>query len=196
MDIIGQPQKHEADDLSFLYDFISQCPNPQVTEALKKLVAQWLAQPNTVPHLPTTIKKQLLLTNEEVLQVCWLLAINPNTPPSVLQDLLTDSSSGLLEQTSKTNWTTLSTLSYQAVAEIRIAAASNPNTPLASVMILVKDNNPDIRFCIAEDPNLPTEALQALTGDDNAYVRLRAEKTLNRLELVRKENTDQAQADA
>lgn len=72
-----------------------------------------------------------------------------------------------------------------AVAEIRIATASNPATPLASIMMLVADNNADVRFSIAENPKVPEEALQALTKDDNPYVKMRAAATLARVELER-----------
>jgi hypothetical protein len=186
MEATGQPAKHDAGDLSFLYDFICECPDPHITEALRKLVAEWLAKPNLVRDLPAAMKEQLGLTDEESVHMCWLLAVNPNTPPSLLQDLCAGAPSALLERIAENKSTygsTLATLSYQAVAEIRIAAASNANTPLASIMVLVNDDNPDVRYSMAENPTLPTEALQALTRDDNPYVRLRAEKTLDRLAL-------------
>lgn len=189
MEETKQPVKHDASDLSFLYDFICECPHPPITEALRRLVTDWLAKPNHVKDLPAAIKEQLELTDEESIQVCWLLAVNPTTPPSLLQDLCAGASSELLERIAEnksTYGTTLATLSYQAVAEIRIASASNPNTPLASIMIMVKDDNPDVRFSMAENAAIPNEALQALARDDNPYVKLRAEKTLNRLELERK----------
>lgn len=189
MTIAGQPTKHEASDLSFLYDFVSECPNPHISEALKKLVAAWLAQPTKVSHLPAAIKEQLDLTNEDLVQVCWLLAVNPYTPPSVLQDLCSDGSSGLLERIAENKnaaETTLAKLSCQAIAEIRIAAAGNPHTPLASIMILVQDDNPDVRFSMAENAHVPKEVLEILSKDNNPYVKLRADKTLKRVELERK----------
>jgi hypothetical protein len=189
MGMTGQPEKHEAGDLSFLYDFVSACPNPQITEALQKLVADWLAQPTHATDLPAAIKEQLGLTNEESVEMCWLLAVNPTTPPSLLEDLCAGASSELLERIAENKSTygsTLSTLSSQAVAEIRVAAASNPNTPLASIMMLVQDDNPDVRYSMAENPSIPHEALQALARDENPYVRMRAEKTLSRLEFERK----------
>ncbi|MBX9877890.1 MAG: HEAT repeat domain-containing protein [Candidatus Obscuribacterales bacterium] len=183
-----QPDKGAANDLSYLYNFICECPNPRITQAIKKLVDHWLKKTTIVPELASAIRDQLQATNEEVVEICWLLAINPNTPPSVLNDLSIDADSSMLEriaENSNTGAETLAQLSYQAVAEIRIATASNPTTPLASIMMLVTDENPDVRFSIAENPKVPQEALQALANDDNPYVKMRATTTLSRLEVER-----------
>lgn len=180
---IGQPKKEEASDLSSLYDFISECPNPKITAAISKLVNSWLEHASEIPHFSEELKSLLKMTDEELIEVCWLLAINPKTPPSVLNDLCSGASNSLLEriaENSSTGASTLAQLSFQAVAEIRIATASNPTTPLASIMLLVVDDNPDVRFSIAENPNVPKEALEALARDDNPYIKMRAEKTLLR----------------
>lgn len=184
----GQPEKINAADLSYLYDFICQCPNPKISEAIKKLVDGWLKHEEMIPQIKAAIKEQLMVTNDEMVEICWLLAINPLTPPAVLADLCSGSPSGLLgriAENSNTDASTLSQLSYQAVAEIRIATASNPTTPLASIMLLVEDDNPDVRFTIAENPNVPTEILEVLARDDNPYIKLRAEATLLRAEVER-----------
>ncbi|MFN8550726.1 MAG: hypothetical protein U0103_04495 [Candidatus Obscuribacterales bacterium] len=183
-----EPKKATPEDLSYLYNFICECPNPRITEAIKKLVDHWLEKTTFVPELASAIKNQLQTTNEEEIEICWLLAINPNTPPSVLNDLLTNADNRMLERIAENTNTgagTLARLSYQAVAEIRIATASNPTTPLASIMMLVTDENPDVRFSIAENPKVPEEALQALTADDNPYVKMRATATLDRMEVER-----------
>ena len=185
----GQPDKIAADDLSYLYNFICECPNPRITQAINNLVEHWLEKTTTVPELASAIRNQLNATNEEVVEICWLLAINPKTPPSVLNDLSIGVDSSMLEriaENSNTGAGTLAQLSYQAVAEIRIATASNPTTPLASIMMLVTDDNPDLRFSIAEDCRVPDEALQALAEDDNPYVKMRATTTLARIEVERK----------
>jgi hypothetical protein len=181
-----QPHKGDATDLSYLYDFISQCPNPLITTAMRKLVDSWLEHADAVPHFSEELKQRLNMTDDEVVEMCWLLAVNPKTPPSVLNDLCSGASDGLLEriaENSNTGPTTLAQLSYQAVAEIRIATASNPTTPLASIMLLVEDDNPDVRFSIAENPNVPTKALEILGRDDNPYVKMRAELTLLRADI-------------
>jgi len=185
----GQPDKIAADDLSYLYDFICECPNPRITQAMKNLVDHWLEKTTTVPELASAIREQLDATNEELVEICWLLAINPNTPPSVLDDLSIGADSSMLEriaENSNTGVGTLAQLSFQAVAEIRIATASNPTTPLASIMLMVTDDNPDVRFSIAENSRVPDEALRALADDDNPYVKMRATTTLARIEVERK----------
>ena len=183
-----QPGKVAAEDLSYLYNFICECPNPRITQAIKRLVDHWLEKTTTVPELASAIRDQLQATDEEVVEICWLLAINPNTPPSVLNDLSIGADSSTLEriaENSNTGAGTLAQLSYQAIAEIRIATASNPATPLASIMMLVTDENPDVRFSIAENPKVPEEALQALREDNNPYVKMRATTTLARMEVER-----------
>lgn len=184
-----QPVKgEEAADLSYLYNFICECPNPRITQAIQRLVDHWLEKTTNVPELASAIRNQLKATDEELVEVCWLLAINPNTPPSVLNDLSIGADSNMLERIAENRNTgagTLAQLSYQAVAEIRIATASNPATPLASIMLLVTDENPDVRFSIAENPKVPEEALQALREDDNPYVKMRATTTLARMEVER-----------
>lgn len=184
-----QPDKVAADDLSYLYNFICECPNPRIKQAIKVLVDHWLERTTTVPEIATAIRDQLKVTDEEVVEICWLLAINPNTPPSVLNDLSIGADSSMLEriaENSNTGAGTLAQLSYKAVAEIRIATASNPTTPLASIMMMVTDDNPDVRFSIAENPKVPEEALHALADDDNPYVKMRATSTLARMEVERK----------
>ena len=191
----GQPTKHDAGDLPFLYNFVSECPHPQISESLKRLVTELFQHPTGIPRMSMQIKTKLDLTNEELLEAAWLLAINPHTPPSVLRDLCTETSPELLERIAENrqSWpSTLAALSYQALAEIRIAAASNPNTPLASIMIMVTDENPDVRFSMAKDANLPTDALNILANDDNPYVKLRAETTLKRIDLQQKPKVEEA----
>lgn len=186
---VAQPEKQEAGDLAYLYNFICECPNPRITEAIQKLVNTWLEHSGgSVPQFSESLKQALDATDDEVVEICWLLSVNPNTPPSVLEDLCLGASSQLLEriaENSNTGASTLAQLSYQAVAEIRIATASNPATPLASIMMMVEDDNPDVRFSIAENPKVPAAALELLTRDDNPYVKMRAEVTLAR-EAIRR----------
>jgi hypothetical protein len=185
---VAQPAKQEAGDLAYLYNFICECPNPRITEAIRKLVDTWLEKSGSVPQFTEPLKQALEASDDEIVEICWLLSINPNTPPSVLEDLCLGASSQLLEriaENSNTGASTLAQLSYQAVAEIRIATASNPATPLASIMMMVADDNPDVRFSIAENPKIPKEALEMLTKDDNPYVKMRAEVTLAR-EAIRR----------
>ena len=181
-----QSYKYDAEDLSYLYEFICECPNPTISDAIKRVVDHWLQTVDSVPQFSEAMRTKLQSTDQELVQICWVLSLNPNTPPSILADLCVGANSSLLEriaQNSQAGASTLAQLSYQAVAEIRIAAASNPNTPIAAILMLIEDDNPDIRFSIAEDPHVPAEALEALTRDDNPYVKMRAEKTLARARI-------------
>lgn len=183
-----QPEKLDAMDLSYLYDFICDCPNPKISTAMRALVDRWLIGVETLPQFSEAMKKQLEAADADVIEICWLLSINPKTPPAVLNDLCSGAESDLLQRiagNSNTGSSTLAQLSYQAVAEIRIATASNPNTPLASIMMLVKDENSDVRFSIAENQHVPEEALLALSHDENPYVKLRATTTLALAEIRR-----------
>ena len=176
--------KSDDDSLSFLYDFVCECPNPRIAAALRSLVDYWLSNRADAPQLASLSSLKEKLSNEELVEVSWLLAVNPNTPPTVLQDLCKEAPTALLERIAENNRTgnsTLADLSYQAIAEIRIATAGNSQTPLASIMLLVKDNDADVRHSMAENHQLPLEVLHVLANDDNPFVKFRAEKTLARI---------------
>ena len=124
-----QPRKHGAGELSYLYNFICECPNPRITDAIKRLVDRWLETVDEIPQFSESLKKSLLATDAEMIEICWLLSINPNTPPSVLNDLCRGASDGLMERIAENSHTgagTLAQLSYQAVAEIRMAHCRQP----------------------------------------------------------------------
>ncbi|HEY9869881.1 MAG TPA: hypothetical protein V6D08_12000 [Candidatus Obscuribacterales bacterium] len=181
--------EEERPELSYLHDFSCDCADPRIAEALKMLVANWLAESPHLPHFLRGAEKELNLTEEQGLQIKWLLALNPNTPPTVLEDLCNGATAALLERVAENPHAspeTLAKLAYQAVAEIRIAVGGNIHTPLATILILAKDDNPDVRFSLGENPYVPVEALEALTRDDNPYVRFRAERTLGRLGIGHK----------
>ncbi|HEY9790503.1 MAG TPA: hypothetical protein V6D22_08910 [Candidatus Obscuribacterales bacterium] len=169
-------------DLSFLYDFVCECPNPRIAAALRSLVDYWLSHSPDEPKLASLSSLQDILSNEELIQVSWLLAVNPKTPPTVLQDLCKEAPTALLEKITENSRSGSSAdLPYQAIAEIRIATAGNTQTPLASIMLLVKDDDADVRYSMAENHKLPAEALHLLAHDDNPFVKYRAEKTLSRI---------------
>lgn len=178
-----QSQSSEA-DLSFLYQFVCECPNPKIAAAMRTLVDHWISRHAETPHLDSLRVLKTRLSNEELIEVSWLLAVNPNTPPSVLQELCFEAPTALLEriaENSRAGESTLAELSYQAIAEIRIATAGNAQTPLASIMMLIQDDNPDVRYSMAENSQLPGEALAILATDDNPFVKFRAEKTMARI---------------
>jgi hypothetical protein len=174
-----------AEAMSFLNKFVCECPNEQISKAIDALVTYWLANDTDAPRLDALAQIKNKLSNDEIVQVSWLLAINPNTPPSILQDLCCDAEVGVahrIAENSAKGYAAIADTSYQAIAEIRIASAANKRTPMASILLLVKDESLDLRYSLAENHSLPVEALQILAQDDNPFVKFRAEKTIDRLE--------------
>lgn len=170
--------------LAYLYNFVCDCPDPVIRTTIEALVDHWLSNPESLPGIDSLKQLEIVLNQEEQLQVSWLLAMNPNTPASVLQDLCKDAHPHLLEriaENTRTSSSTLSDLACQGFAEVRIAAAGNANTPLACIMILIEDSDVDVRYSLAENHHLNKTALDALADDANAFVKFRAEKTISRL---------------
>lgn len=87
------------------------------------------------------------------------IAINPNTPSSVLRKL-----------------------AFHTEPDIRAAVAENCSTPTDALIQLVRDENPDVRYQLAENHHLPMNLLQELAQDDNPYVACRAQRTVRRIE--------------
>jgi hypothetical protein len=171
-------------DLSFLTDFSCECADVRVAEALKDLVARWLLCSDDMPHFLGKVEDELNLTSSEAVHIRWLLALNPNTPPSILDELYGEGVNTVLERLAenpRTSSDTLTNLAYQAVVDIRIAAGGNINMPIASIMMLAADDSVDVRLSLAENHNIPFAALEVLARDDNPFVKFRAEKTLTRL---------------
>src|ERR1700721_515512 len=89
-------------DLSFAYCFHWDSPEEHIREALKVLLFNRAAK------------------------IRWLLAINPNTPPPVLEHLARDQSASLLERIAenpRTHVTTLARLSLHAHPQVRASVA-------------------------------------------------------------------------
>ncbi|HEY9868182.1 MAG TPA: hypothetical protein V6D08_03160 [Candidatus Obscuribacterales bacterium] len=171
-------------DLSFLHNFSCDCPDARIADALKHLVAAWLSSVHEIPHFLGAVEEELHLTGAEAVHIRWLLALNPNTPPAILDELHGEGVAKVLERIAenpRTSAETLKELAYQAVVDIRIAVAGNINTPVASIMMLSADDSVDVRLSLAENHNIPFAALEVLANDDNPYVKFRAEKTLKRL---------------
>ena len=180
----SQLAERNSYDLSFLYDFSCDCPDARIADALKGLVARWLLPDGRIPHFLGLVERELHLSGAEAAHVRWLLALNPNTPPAILDELYGEGVSTVLErlaENSRTSRDTLSKLACHALVDIRIAAAGNINMPIASIMILTVDDSVDVRVSLAENHNVPIAALEVLASDDNPYVKFRAEKTLARL---------------
>lgn len=114
----------------------------------------------------------------------WTLAVNPATPPEILEQLAIGGSAALLERIAEHPQATrplLTVLATHAHAEVRSAVADNSNTPEEIVLALARDECADVRFAIAENARTPVPILGLLADDENPYVAHRAKSTLTRL---------------
>ncbi len=121
---------------------------------------------------------------EEAARIRWLLAINPNTPPPVLEHLARDVHPTLLERVAdnpRTHFTTLARLSTHEEAQVRASVAENPNASIKTIWRLVRDPNPDVRIRLAGSYTVPVAVLRVLAEDENPFVCHRAHVTMERI---------------
>jgi len=83
----------------------------------------------------------------------------------------------------------LGVLSYDCDDRIRAAVADNQNTPYMTLLRLARDMADDIRYQLAENHNLPLQVLLVLESDENPYVRIRAQRTLDRIRADKEKTT-------
>lgn len=115
----------------------------------------------------------------------WLIAVNPDTSPAILDVLAMCDAKVLAERVAehaKASPDTLRRLATHRSAEVRAAVAENSATPEDVLKALANDESLDVRYLLAENPATPREILNNLTEDDNCYVAHRAIQTINRLE--------------
>lgn len=115
----------------------------------------------------------------------WAMAVNPNTPAKVLDEIAADSPPSVLERIAenpRASDETLRKLSELPYPQVRSAVAENLNTPQEIILRLSADECVDVRYSIAENHNMPASVLEALADDENPYVSVRASKTLARLQ--------------
>ena len=120
----------------------------------------------------------------EEMRTKFAMAVNPNTPAKVLQDLADTAPDCVLERIAENprcSPETLSKLAAHCCAAVRVAVAENTNTVLDVLLTLVQDESVDVRYSIAENHSMPFGILESLVDDDNPYVSMRARKTLARL---------------
>jgi hypothetical protein len=82
----------------------------------------------------------------------------------------------------------LEMLAHDGNAEVRLATATNPSTPVDITYMLAYDPDPTVRHGIAEDATVPIGVLKILNHDENPYVACRARKTLEQLFATRRES--------
>jgi len=88
-----------------------------------------------------------------------------------------------LAEDKRTPAAVLGVLSYDCDDRIRAAVADNQNTPYMTLLRLARDEADDIRYQLAENHNLPLQVLLVLESDENPYVRVRAQRTLERIQV-------------
>lgn len=120
----------------------------------------------------------------ELHRIRWAMAVNPNTPSKILDELVDIGPTSLLERIAenpRTGSATLCRLASHDEVNVRAAVAENLNTPEDVLWTLAGDEHPDIRYIIAENHHSPVAILERLTQDDNPYVAHRATRTIKRL---------------
>lgn len=185
-------------DLSFAYSFQWEEPGRQIKEALKVLLnreSENQEDPNAVKTArrrassqttkqPAGGEKQLNTAALEAARIRYLLAINPNTPPPVLEHLTRNAPIPLLERIAenpRTHSTTLARLATHEDFQVRAAVAENLNTSIKTIWKLARDVHADVRFRVAECYCVPLVVLKVLAEDDNPFVAHRAQKTVWRI---------------
>ncbi len=124
------------------------------------------------------------LSGEEHSHSRWALAVNPETPPDVLEQLAICGCLALLERIAEHPQASRPLLIALATHDhpiIRSAVAENCNTPDDIVAILAQDECADVRYSIAENARMPVPILELLAEDENPYVAHRARTTLCRV---------------
>lgn len=178
----------EQYDLSFAYAFQWE-KEEHIREALKVLLCN-KDSGETTNQVATTTKPKKDRSAEkenaalEAARIRWLLAINPNTPPPVLDHLAHNAPPQLLERLAehpRAHSVTLTRLANHDDAQVRAAVAENINTSMKTIWKLARDNSPDVRLRLAESYTVPIAVLKVLIEDENPYVADRAQKTLLRL---------------
>ena len=190
----SEPEQY---DLSFAYSFNWERPEEQIREALKVLLCNkeengGNTEPKRAEVMTKTknreeeLRKQAIKENAalEAARIRWLLAINPNTPPPVLDHLTRNAPTQLLERIGehpRAHSTTLARLAVHSDSQVRAAVAENLNASMKTVWNLVRDPSPDVRLRLAESYTVPIAILRVLAEDENPYVASRAQTTLLRL---------------
>ena len=152
-------------------------------EALIVLVSNEtpISETKSEPRIDRDSKKA---AQEEAARIRWLLAINPNTPPPVLEHLARDTHHRMLERVAenpRAHSTTLARLSIHTDSQVRASVAENPNTSIKTIWRLARDENADVRLRLAESYTIPVAVLKVLAEDDNPYVSQRAFSTMRRI---------------
>jgi hypothetical protein len=191
--------KTQRDSAKFPYRMLLRWSWPEHIEKLiRRLIWLWLVE--AAEDKSESEELELLGAH-----VCWLIAIHPQSPPSVLDVLSQQESTPFCERIAENPnaWpTTLARLSKHKSACVRMAVAENPNTPQEVVCVLAQDDCADVRFAVADNPNHTVAVLETLTHDENCHVAERSKRTLAQLcpaqtrKLITKANPSSTSAKA
>lgn len=180
-------------DLSFAYSFQWEEPGRQIKEALKVLLNRESENQGEDTSVKIARKRggqtgegkqQINSAALEAARIRYLLAINPNTPPPVLEHLTRNAPVSLLERIAenpRTHSTTLARLATHEDYQVRAAVAENLNTSIKTVWKLARDTHADVRFRVAECYCIPLVVLKVLAEDENPFVAYRAQNTVWRI---------------
>jgi hypothetical protein len=180
---MAESTEEQEYDLSFAYCFNWDFPEKHIREALKVLLFNSLAESQAKSE-KSADKETKRAVQEEAQRIRWLLAINPNTPPPVLEHLARDQNPALLERIAenpRTHVTTLARLSAHNDPQVRASVAENPTLSIKTIWRLAKDENADVRHRLAESYTVPVAVLRVLSEDENPYVSYRAQVTMRRI---------------
>ena len=118
------------------------------------------------------------------------IALNPNTPGSVLEILVRDyndynnswndyynyhhrySIKAGVAANPNTPVSVLEILARDGHVNVRVAVAANPNTPVSVLEILARDGDVNVRVAVAANPNTPVSVLEILAKDKNESIRV------------------------
>ena len=122
-------------------------------------------------NTPVTILEELARDRDTVRQS---VAHNLNAPKSILQELAKDINWRVRQAVASnpnTAENTLEELSWDNQWHIRVAVASNPSTPTRILDNFRWDNDRGMRQALAQNPNTPTAILKQLAFDKDFEIR-------------------------
>ena len=103
------------------------------------------------------------------------IAINPNTPSHILENLYRIDSSDILNNNLASNPNTpiyiLEKLHQHGILNTDYWLAKNPSTPIYILEGFSHDDDPDVRWLVANNPSTPIHILEKLSNDADGEVK-------------------------
>jgi len=136
----------------------------------------------TSPHASAAILRELATRRDRYL-VRWGLAVNPRTPPDLLEALAENADNITTQRLAGNPGTPapiLARLASSGSALARAAVAGNPSLDIALMERLAGDPEEEVRSALAANRRAPRPLLEQLTHDDSSRVRRYATAALRR----------------